>query len=60
MRLVSLCVLVAALAGCAFSPPKPPKCEGEFRPLNIQRQGASTLNGNASLALCEGGSHVHG
>lgn len=62
MRLVSLLALVCTLAACSFSPPKPPKCEGEFRPINIQQQGASAMSEKDSLALCsKGGSHVvHG
>jgi hypothetical protein len=61
MRLVSLVALLSALAGCSFSPPKPPECEGEFRPINIQQKGASAMNAKDSLALCsKGGSYVHG
>lgn len=59
MRLVSLLALLCALAGCSFVPPKPPKCEGEFRPINIEQQGASAMTAKDSLALCsKGGAYV--
>ncbi|WP_081082377.1 hypothetical protein [Burkholderia diffusa] len=53
--LTALCLL----AGCAGSPPKPPMCEGEFRPVNIEQQHTSAaLNHEKSVALCKGESHV--
>jgi len=54
MRLVSLLAMVCALAACSTSPPEPPKCEGDFRPVNIQQKGVSALSHEASLALCAG------
>lgn len=55
MRFVTLLAMVCALAGCAMSPPPPPKCAGEFRPINIQQKGVSTLSHEQSVALCLGG-----
>jgi hypothetical protein len=61
MRLLPLITLFGLLAGCAGSPPKPPKCEGEFQPVNIQQlqQGAQAMTRKQSLILCQkGGSYV--
>jgi len=54
MRLVSLLAIFCALSACA-SPPPPPECEGDFRPVNIQQKGVTSLSHKASLALCAGG-----
>lgn len=52
------------LAGCStFSPPKPPQCEGEFRPINAPAPQAASLSMNQadSLAMCtaKGANHAH-
>jgi len=51
--LVALCLL----AGCSLTPPKPPRCEGEFKPVNAPayQQSSLSLNQAESLALCENG-----
>lgn len=54
MRLVSLFAITCALSACAGSPPPPPKCEGDFRPVNIEQNRVSVLSKEASLALCAG------
>jgi len=33
-RLVMVVLVVAALAGCAMHPPKPPECNGPYTPIN--------------------------
>jgi hypothetical protein len=50
--LAALCLL----ASCAGSPPKPPVCEGDFRPVN-QRHITAAPEYETSV-LCEGESHV--
>lgn len=56
--------LLAALwlmAGCAFSAPKPPQCQGEFRPVNLpgHQSVAQAMSREESLALCTtGGGHA--
>jgi hypothetical protein len=56
--LASLCLM----AGCSVAPPKPPQCEGEFRPVNAPaHQGvALSMSREDSLALCtKGGRHAY-
>ena len=51
--LAALCLL----AGCALSPPKPPQCQGDFRPVNAaapQRLGM-TMSRMDSVVLCTKG-----
>lgn len=48
--------LVLFLVGCS-SMPKPPSCEGNFRPVNGEAGGAVTLSPQASAALCTGVQH---
>lgn len=57
MRYVSILAVLGLLAGCVGSPPPPPKCEGEFQPVNIQQmeQGAQAMSREDSIALCQGG-----
>lgn len=50
MKRLSLLLLAALLAACA-SPPQPPACQGEFRPVS---QPAAKLR---ISALCGGGHH---
>lgn len=50
------------MAGCAFTPPKPPQCQGEFRPVNAPgHQGAAlTMSRESSVALCaKGAEHAY-
>jgi hypothetical protein len=51
--LATLCLMV----GCSVAPPKPPQCQGEFRPVNAPaHQGAAMLMSREdSLALCTKG-----
>ena len=56
--LVALCLL----AGCALTPPKPPRCQGDFRPVNVpaQQQTATTTHRVDSVRLCMNGvGHAH-
>lgn len=60
MRLLSVLFfgcLLGSLGGCSVFPPKPPKCKGEFQPVNIQQYeaGARSLTGEESVLLCEKG-----
>jgi hypothetical protein len=55
MRNVTIMFAVVLISGCAFSPPKPKQCEGEFRPVNqSQVVGAASVHIPA-LALCTKG-----
>jgi len=47
--LAALCLM----AGCSFSPPKPPQFKGEFRPVNAPAHQSATLpiSTEGSLAL---------
>lgn len=59
MRILSLFTIAILVSGCAGSPPEPPKCQGDFRPLNIEQKGASVMTPAASAALCgKGGSYA--
>jgi hypothetical protein len=49
MRMTVGFLALCLLGGCAFVPPKPKQCEGEFRPVNQPVSGQST----ASLTLVE-------
>lgn len=61
MRFVPLVAVIFAIAGCSFSPPKPPECQGEFRPINIEQKGVHAMSANDSLALClNGRAYVQG
>lgn len=53
MRYIVGLTAFCLLAGCAGSPPKPPMCQGEFRPVNIEQTSAA-LNPGMNLALCQG------
>lgn len=59
MRVIIGLFAISVIAGCSsWSPPPPPKCEGDFRPVNIKQQGTASLNHTQSLALCaQGGSN---
>ncbi|WUR13804.1 hypothetical protein E7V67_001480 [[Empedobacter] haloabium] len=61
MRFTLGSVALCLLAGCSLNPPKPPQCEGEFRPVNAQPgQAALPMNTADSLALCmKGAGHGH-
>jgi hypothetical protein len=52
-------LIAALLGGCAFKPPPPKRCEGEFRPINTTQQSAveSTARNVDSVAMCKGGNH---
>lgn len=52
--MAALCLL----AGCSLTPPKPPHCQGEFRPLNAPAYQSSALSMSRedSLTLCTKGS----
>jgi hypothetical protein len=53
LTLVS-CAVLCLMAGCSFSPPKPPQCQGEFRPINVSTQPTAALpmSRKDRLALC--------
>ena len=56
MKTAVTTIVVWALLGCSGMPPKPPKCVGEFRPINQSVQLGAT--GEQSVAnLCTGGTH---
>ena len=50
---------VCVLVGCAGSPPKPPACQGEFRPINVEQQRPA-LSITTSMSLCTGDDHGRG
>lgn len=37
MRKLSILILIMAVSGCSLTPPKPPKCQGEFHPVNVPK-----------------------
>ena len=51
--LAALCLM----AGCALSPPKPPQCQGDFRPVNapVHQRLGMTMRRMDSVALCTKG-----
>jgi hypothetical protein len=54
MRLWVALTVAMLLAGCAGSPPEPARCEGGFRPINLEFQSSGPLDKTQSLALCLG------
>lgn len=52
-------ITLIALAGCAGSPPKPPSCNGEFKPVNGAQLGTA-LSSEMSAALCTGSDNDRG
>lgn len=59
MRLtLSLLALCLVMTGCAFSPPKPKQCEGEFRPVNEPAKSSAATSRDQNIALCTGGGNV--
>lgn len=52
-------MLSIVLTGCALTPPDPPRCEGEFRPVNTPVTHAPPTSAAPRLALCSKGA-VHG
>lgn len=48
---------LSLVAGCSFTPSKPPQCQGDFRPVNrpAYPQSATTMSTIDSLALCTKG-----
>lgn len=59
MRLGVGLLIAALLGGCAFKPPPPKRCEGEFRPINTTEQSAAGVKAREvdSVAMCKGGNH---
>lgn len=54
MGFIGSCLLV----GCAGSPPKPPTCEGDFRPVNHVEQKGALVDAPANTAPgATGGKH---
>lgn len=52
--LLTLCLV----SGCAFSPPKPKQCDGEFRPVNDPAKHTMKQLSQACLGTCiEGGAY---
>jgi hypothetical protein len=50
-----------ALVGCSGVPPKPPKCIGEFRPINqVSQQAANAEKGDTNLCALGGEHGNHG
>jgi len=61
MRLtLGFLAVLCLTAGCSLTPPKPPECEGEFKPVNAPAQGQFlSMSRVDSLALCKiGASHA--
>ena len=62
MRLaLGLLAVLGVTAGCSLTPPKAPRCEGEFRPINVpaQQGRALSISQAEGLALCtKGRSHA--
>lgn len=62
MRMTVGFLALCLLGGCAFTPPKPKQCEGEFRPVNQSAAGdqAASLTPAEQVAMCKkGGAHGH-
>jgi hypothetical protein len=55
MRLTFGFLVLCLVAGCAFSPPKPKQCEGEFRPVNQTTEKGAALTREQNLAMCTKG-----
>lgn len=56
MKFAVTTLLLLAIAGCSGMPPKPPKCVGEFRPINPVSQDAKA---DQVANLCtHGGEHA--
>lgn len=57
MKATVTTLVLWALVGCSGTPPKPPKCIGEFRPINqVSQQAAMADNGGTNLCAL-GGEH---
>lgn len=51
MRTLAYLFALGLIAGCS-TPPKPPECSGEFRPVNKIEQKGAALSVSSKLALC--------
>lgn len=57
LRIVALVAGSLLVSSCSSAPPPPPKCEGIFRPVNLNQMNA-TLTPAESRALCAGALNV--
>jgi len=56
MKIIVVMALLCAFTGCAFSPPKPPECKGEFKPINVVENKITVIDKSSKIVRCnEGG-----
>lgn len=58
MKIIVAMALLCSFAGCALSPPKPPECKGEFKPINVLENKITAIDKSSKIVRCnEGGAY---
>lgn len=52
-------IAACMLTGCAYFAPKPPECQGQFKPVNVPLEKDSVLENTSKVVRCNEGD-LHG
>lgn len=55
MKNVVVMFLLCLFTGCALSPPKPPECKGEFKPVNATESKIPSDDNSGKVVRCNEG-----